>query len=238
MRALAKTTAGPGLDLVDRPAPTPGPGEVLLRVEAASICGTDLHLFTWDEWASENLVPPRILGHEIAGTVVATGSGVRRVREGDLVGVESHIVDWTCAQCRARPVPPVPQPAGHRRAHRWRVRRAGRHPGDECHRVERPRPGRRRAPGADGQRRARRLRGADRGALGAGHRLRPDRPVRGRDRPGRGRGAGHRHRHRAVPSRARRPAWAPIWRSTRAIRARSARSSRPRAGRAWTSSSR
>ncbi len=101
MRALAKTTAGPGLDLVDRPAPTPGPGEVLLRVEAASICGTDLHLFTWDEWASENLVPPRILGHEIAGTVVATGSGVRRVREGDLVGVESHIVDWTCAQCRS-----------------------------------------------------------------------------------------------------------------------------------------
>ncbi len=101
MRALAKTTAGPGLDLVDRPAPTPGPGEVLLRVEAASICGTDLHLFTWDEWASENLVPPRILGHEIAGTVVATGSGVQRVREGDLVGVESHIVDWTCAQCRS-----------------------------------------------------------------------------------------------------------------------------------------
>ena len=100
MRALAKTTAGPGLDLVDRPAPTPGPGEVLLRVDAASICGTDLHLFTWDEWASENLVPPRILGHEIAGTVVAAGRGVRRVREGDLVGVESHIVDWTCAQCR------------------------------------------------------------------------------------------------------------------------------------------
>jgi threonine 3-dehydrogenase len=100
MRALAKTSAGPGLELVDRPEPVPGPGEVLLRVEAASICGTDLHLFTWDEWASENLVPPRILGHEIAGTVVATGDGVRRVREGDLVGVESHLVDWTCAQCR------------------------------------------------------------------------------------------------------------------------------------------
>lgn len=100
MRALAKTAPGPGLELVDRPAPEPGQGEVLLRVDAASICGTDLHLFNWDDWAAENLVPPRILGHEIAGTVIAAGPGVTRVREGDLVGVESHLVDWTCAQCR------------------------------------------------------------------------------------------------------------------------------------------
>lgn len=100
MRALAKTRPGPGAELVERPAPTPGPGEVLLRVDAASICGTDLHLFTWDDWAAENLVPPRILGHEVAGTVIGLGSGVTRVREGDLVGVESHLFDWTCAQCR------------------------------------------------------------------------------------------------------------------------------------------
>ena len=100
MRALAKTRPGPGLELVDRRAPSPGAGEVLLRVEAASICGTDHHLFTWDEWAAENLEPPRVLGHELAGTVVGIGSGVTRVREGDLVGVESHLFDWTCAQCR------------------------------------------------------------------------------------------------------------------------------------------
>jgi threonine 3-dehydrogenase len=100
MRALAKVRPGPGLELIDRPAPVPGPGEVLLRVEAASICGTDHHLFTWDDWAAENLEPPRVLGHELAGSVAAVGSGVTRVREGDLVGVESHIVDWTCAQCR------------------------------------------------------------------------------------------------------------------------------------------
>ena len=100
MRALAKTRPGPGLELIERPAPTPGPGEVLLRVEAASICGTDHHLFTWDEWAAENLEPPRVLGHELAGTVIGIGSGVTRVREGDLVGVESHLFDWTCAQCR------------------------------------------------------------------------------------------------------------------------------------------
>lgn len=101
MRALAKTAPAPGAELVERPVPAPGPGEVLLKMEAASICGTDHHLFTWDEWAAENLVPPRILGHELAGRVAGTGSGVTRVREGDLVGVESHIVDWTCAQCRA-----------------------------------------------------------------------------------------------------------------------------------------
>jgi threonine 3-dehydrogenase len=100
MRALAKVAAGPGLELVERPAPDPGDGEVLLRVEAASICGTDHHLFSWDEWAAENLVPPRILGHELAGTVTGVGAGVIRVREGDLVGVESHVFDWTCAQCR------------------------------------------------------------------------------------------------------------------------------------------
>jgi len=101
MRALAKTRPGPGAELIERPVPTPGPGEVLLRMEAASICGTDAHLYNWDPWAAEILKPPVILGHELAGRVVATGSGVTRVREGDLVGVESHIVDWTCAQCRA-----------------------------------------------------------------------------------------------------------------------------------------
>ena len=100
MRALAKVRPGPGAQLVERPAPMPGPGEVLLRVDAASICGTDLHLFNWDDWAAENLDPPRVLGHEVAGTVIGIGQGVTRVKEGDLVGVESHLFDWTCAQCR------------------------------------------------------------------------------------------------------------------------------------------
>jgi threonine 3-dehydrogenase len=100
VRALAKLRPGPGLELVDRPTPEPGPGEVLLRMDAASICGTDHHLFQWDDWAAENLVPPRILGHELAGTVAASGAGVTRVKEGDLVGVESHIACWECGQCR------------------------------------------------------------------------------------------------------------------------------------------
>ena len=100
MRALAKTRPEPGLELVQRPVPVPGPGDVLLKMEAASICGTDLHLFRWDPWASEIVKPPTILGHELAGRVVAMGAGVTRVAEGDLVGVESHIVDGTCSQCR------------------------------------------------------------------------------------------------------------------------------------------
>jgi threonine 3-dehydrogenase len=101
MRALAKTRPEPGAELIERQVPTPGPGEVLLKMVAASICGTDYHLYQWDTWASEVLKPPVILGHELAGVVARIGSGVTRVREGDLVGVESHIVDWTCAQCRA-----------------------------------------------------------------------------------------------------------------------------------------
>ncbi len=101
MRALAKTRPAPGAELVQRPIPTPGPGEVLLHMEAASICGTDYHLYSWDHWAQEVLVPPIVLGHELAGRVVGAGAGVTRVREGDLVGVESHLFDWTCAQCRA-----------------------------------------------------------------------------------------------------------------------------------------
>ncbi len=100
MRALAKTRPAPGAELIERPIPVPGPGEVLLRMEAASICGTDYHLYTWDAWAQDVLRPPTILGHELAGRVVATGTGVTRVREGDLVGVESHLVDWTCSVCR------------------------------------------------------------------------------------------------------------------------------------------
>jgi threonine 3-dehydrogenase len=101
MRALAKTRPEPGAELIEREVPEPGPGQVLLKMVAASICGTDYHLYEWDSWAREILKPPVILGHELAGVVASTGAGVTRVREGDLVGVESHIVCWECAQCRA-----------------------------------------------------------------------------------------------------------------------------------------
>jgi threonine 3-dehydrogenase len=101
MRALAKTRPGRGAELVQRPIPRPGEREVLLKMEATSICGTDYHIYSWDPWAADVVTPPIVLGHELAGRVVDVAAGVTRVREGDLVGVESHLVDWTCAQCRA-----------------------------------------------------------------------------------------------------------------------------------------
>ncbi len=100
MRALAKLKAGPGLVLVDRPEPAPGPGEVLVRVQAASICGTDLHIWNWDAWAQGRVRPPLVLGHEFAGVVEAVGPGVRRPKVGDRVSLESHVVCHTCPACR------------------------------------------------------------------------------------------------------------------------------------------
>lgn len=101
MRALVKERPGPGAAIRDLPIPEPGPGEVLVRVEAASVCGTDLHIERWNAWAEENFGPtPLVFGHEMAGTVVARGPDAMNVRIGDLVAAESHLVDWTCYQCR------------------------------------------------------------------------------------------------------------------------------------------
>lgn len=101
MRALVKETAAPGATLREVPVPEPGPGELLVRVMAASVCGTDVHIERWDAWAQENFGPPPMaFGHEMAGTVVAHGPGVGRVRLGELVAAETHLVDWTCYQCR------------------------------------------------------------------------------------------------------------------------------------------
>ncbi|HVM29333.1 MAG TPA: L-threonine 3-dehydrogenase [Candidatus Limnocylindrales bacterium] len=101
MRALVKESAGPGAAVREVPVPEPGPGELLVRVEAASVCGTDVHIERWDPWAQENFAPPpMIFGHEMAGTVVALGPGAGRVRVGDMVAAETHIVDWSCYQCR------------------------------------------------------------------------------------------------------------------------------------------
>lgn len=101
MKAIAKMAAGPGVELIDAPKPSPGKGEVLIRLEAASVCGTDLHIFEWDPWAASRISPPRIIGHEFCGTVVELGEGVAERSVGDFVSSESHIVCGTCRQCRA-----------------------------------------------------------------------------------------------------------------------------------------
>ena len=80
MLALRKTAAEPGLRLDEIPVPEPAPDEVLVEVETASVCGTDLHIYGWDEWSQQRIHPPLTLGHEFAGTI-AEFLGVRAVDE-------------------------------------------------------------------------------------------------------------------------------------------------------------
>ena len=101
MRALVKDSAAPGASIREVPIPEPGPGEILVRVLAASVCGTDVHIERWDPWAQENFGPPPMtFGHEMAGVVVARGPGATRIALGELIAAETHWVDWTCYQCR------------------------------------------------------------------------------------------------------------------------------------------
>ncbi|HEX9284668.1 MAG TPA: L-threonine 3-dehydrogenase [Nitrospirales bacterium] len=100
MRALVKTRPASGLELLDVPKPVAGSGEVVVRVMATSLCGTDNHIYRWDEWAQGRIHPPRIIGHELCGEVVETGPGVAAVAVGDYVAAESHITCGLCFQCR------------------------------------------------------------------------------------------------------------------------------------------
>jgi threonine 3-dehydrogenase len=100
MLAVRKRGAEPGLVLDEVPVPTPRPDEVLVRVEAASVCGTDLHIARWDDWARQRIRPPLTIGHELAGTVVEVGGAVRHAQPGDYVSAESHVTCGNCAHCR------------------------------------------------------------------------------------------------------------------------------------------
>lgn len=100
MRAVVKGKAGPGLEAVEIPVPTIKPDEVLIKVRAASICGTDLHIYEWDSWAAGRVKPPVVAGHEICGDVVDRGSAVTTPEIGDFVSLESHVICNTCAFCR------------------------------------------------------------------------------------------------------------------------------------------
>lgn len=100
MQALVKTTAAPGLTPTDWPDPTPGPRDVIVKVTATSLCGTDAHIYRWDEWAHRRVHPPRIIGHELCGHVVEMGREVSLVKIGDYVAAESHITCGHCFQCR------------------------------------------------------------------------------------------------------------------------------------------
>lgn len=100
MQAVLKAEAAPGFTLRDVEEPRAGHGEVLLRVAAASVCGTDVHLYDWNPWAAARVHPPRVVGHEVCGEVIAHGAGVHAPDVGMRVAVESHIVCGHCAECR------------------------------------------------------------------------------------------------------------------------------------------
>jgi threonine 3-dehydrogenase len=92
MRAVIKSAPGEGLSLTELPVPAFGPDEVLIRVTAASICGTDVHIYNWDAWSAGRIKPPVTLGHEFAGEVVATGAQVADLPLGTPVSAEGHVV--------------------------------------------------------------------------------------------------------------------------------------------------
>jgi len=100
MRALVKVAAAPGLELQNVPVPKPRHGEAIVRVAATSLCGTDYHIYRWDEWAQGRIHPPRIIGHEMCGEVVNLGPDVSSVAIGDYVAAESHLTCGICFQCR------------------------------------------------------------------------------------------------------------------------------------------
>ncbi len=100
MKALVKTAPEPGFTFSNWPDPRPGPLEVVVRVKATSLCGTDAHIYNWDEWARGRIHPPRIIGHEMCGELAEVGPGVSSVAVGDYVAAESHITCGVCFQCR------------------------------------------------------------------------------------------------------------------------------------------
>ena len=101
MAAIIKPCAGKGLELVTRPVPHPGAGEVLIKIHKTAICGTDVHIYNWDPWSQKNIVPPMIIGHEYVGEIAQLGQGVTAYHVGQKVSGEGHIVCGHCRNCRA-----------------------------------------------------------------------------------------------------------------------------------------
>ena len=101
MKALVKAKAEKGIWMQDIPEPTYGPNDVLIRMKKTAICGTDMHIWHWDEWARRTIKVPMAVGHEYAGEIVAMGSEVRGLGIGDRVSGEGHITCGHCRNCRA-----------------------------------------------------------------------------------------------------------------------------------------
>jgi threonine 3-dehydrogenase len=101
VRALVKHPDESGLRFEEVPVPTPGPDDVLIRVHTTGICGTDLHIYRWDEWARSTIPAPMTVGHEFSGHIAGLGSNVSGFVEGELVTAEGHVVCGMCRNCLA-----------------------------------------------------------------------------------------------------------------------------------------
>lgn len=100
MQSVVKSQAAPGMDYVESEVPRITPKEVLVKVQASSICGTDLHIWEWNHWAARRIRPPQIIGHEFAGEVVEVGADVDSIQVGDYISADSHIPCGRCFQCK------------------------------------------------------------------------------------------------------------------------------------------
>jgi len=101
MKAILKKYPKPGLYLEEVPVPEPGLNDVFIKISKTAICGTDLHIYNWDEWAQKTIKTPMVIGHEYVGTVAGFGANVKDFKIGDLVSGEGHIVCGHCRNCFA-----------------------------------------------------------------------------------------------------------------------------------------
>ncbi len=101
MKALVKSKPAPGLTLEEIPVPSIGINDVLIHVEKTAICGTDVHIYKWDEWAQQTIPVPMAVGHEFVGRIVAVGANVNDFFPGDRVSAEGHVVCGRCRNCLA-----------------------------------------------------------------------------------------------------------------------------------------
>jgi len=101
LKALVKSQPEPGIWLAEVPTPDVGPNDLLVRVQRASICGTDIHIYNWDEWSRKTVPVPMVIGHEMMGVVAETGAAVTGFSRGERVSVEGHLTCGHCRNCRA-----------------------------------------------------------------------------------------------------------------------------------------
>lgn len=101
MDAIVKPTAGTGLELRKVEKPTPGPGEVLIKIHKTAICGTDVHIYDWNDWSKQHIKPPMTIGHEYVGEIAELGANVTGYTIGQRVTGEGHITCGRCRNCRS-----------------------------------------------------------------------------------------------------------------------------------------